>query len=194
MKKIIIVAVIMGIFISSMISKVFLIANGKVHITALETFAVDSDESIYLGYRNRIDVYHNGELLRTIRPPTNRDYVLKVDGDKLLIGRMLSGKVGIYDFEGNFLEDIDLDYDTLKKDVSKENVIQQNGKSFKVNKFLGMKPFEVTCDDVVIYKMSTIDYIYNGLPAALLLAFTFLSMLILVPMLAFDERIRKFFR
>ena len=194
MKKVIIVAVIVGINILCMISKVFLVANGTVHERALEAFAVDPYENIYLGYRNRIDVYHNGELLCIIRPPTNRDYVLKFDGDKFLIGRMLSGKVGIYDFEGNFLEDIDMDYDTLKKAVSKEKVIQQNGKSFKVNKFLDLKPFEVICDDVVIYKMSTVDYIYNGLPAALLWAFSFLSLLILIPMLVFDEKVQNFFR
>ena len=182
------------LFLSCMISKAFLVANGTIHARELEAFAVDSEENIYLGYRGRIDVYHNGDLLRTIKPPTNREYVLKIENDKLLIGRRASGKIGIFDLDGNFLEDSDLDYDTFKKDVSKEKIILQNGKTFKINKHFNLKPFEVLCDDTVIYRMAAIDYIYNGLPFWLFWAFTFLGASFLILMVVTDEKAKNFFR
>lgn len=194
MKKIIVLAVAMGIFLLTMISKAFLVANGTVHATTLETFAVDANENIYLGYRGRIDVYLNGEFIRRIEPPTNRDYVLKAEDGKLLIGRDISGKVGTYDFEGNHIEDIDLSYDELKREVSREKIIQQNNKAFKVNKYLDMKPFEVMCDDMVIYRMPTIDYIFNCLPFGLVWAFTFIFCMFLIPFIVTDEKIRNVFR
>ena len=157
----------------------------------MEGFAVDADENIYLGYMNRIDVYHDGELLRIIDPPTNKGYILSIEDDKLLIGQKVSNKIRVYDLYGNFLEDSELSYYTLKETVRKTKVIEQNGKAFTIHNYWGMKPLEVKCDGVVVYKMSSIDYIFNGLPSWVLLSVFFVILFFMTLFVLADKEIQE---
>gem|GEM_PF-418603 len=69
--------------------------------TYFNGFAVDSNNRLYIG-RNEIEVYENGELLKTINPKTNRAYVFTIqDDDTILLST--SSKVFIMDLDGNVI-------------------------------------------------------------------------------------------
>ena len=199
MKKLTFFSVVWMILCAFIMAKFVLDSCGIVHMGALEGFAVDSQENLYLGYagdRGSIEVYHDGELIREIKPPTNKGFFFMIEDDKLIIGREASKKVGVYDLYGNSLDESELgyDYDTVKRTVAKTKVIEQNGKYFTLNKYLGFKPFEIMCDGVVIYRMSTLAYILNGPPFMFYAVFAAMCALVLIPMLATDEKVRSLFR
>ena len=183
-----------AIYILVLTIRIILDSIGIVHIGDFEGFAVDSRGNLYLGYIGGIEVYHDGELVRTIEPPTNKGFIFTIVDDKLIIGREVSRKVGAFDLYGTYLDTYELDFYTLEHAIRQTKEIEQNGRHYTIKKYFGLKPFEIICDGVVVYRRSTIDYILCGLPFWLFLGFIFFCFFYTVPFLATNGKKRFFFR
>ena len=78
-----------------------LLLTGKVSLS-FSGFAVDCKERLYIGMRNEIRVYENGQIVRTISPQTSRAYRFTIQEDQTIL-LSTSTKVYTMDLEGNVL-------------------------------------------------------------------------------------------
>lgn len=141
-------------------------------------FDVDSEENIYIGTMGQIQVYKDGTLLRTINPPTSRAYNFYIENDQLIIGVASDGEGGRFDLEGNELSYGDFSYYEIK-DIASKKSINVNGHQYRhTNGFF--TPYKITCDGVEVYRMPTLDYIFNGFPFAVANAVVFINIAVFV--------------
>lgn len=155
-----------------------LITFGVITSGEVLNFDVDSEENIYIGTMNQIQVYKDGTLLRTIEPPTSRAYHFYIENDRLIIGCASSGNGGTYDLEGNELPSEEFSFEEIK-DIASKKSINVNGHQYRhTNGFL--TPYKITCDGVEVYRMPTLDYIFNGLPFHVVWAVVFISIVVFV--------------
>ena len=143
--------------------KVFLSASGVIPDGRIFGFAVDSNENVYIGTMKRINVYKDGNLLRKIDPPTSRSYQFYIENDQLIIGCAVDNKGGTFDLEGKELSYGEYSYDEIEH-VAKRKIVTVNEHLYQLNGSLGITPYTITRDGVEVYRMSTMDYLFNGLP------------------------------
>lgn len=63
---------------------IVLIMAGVVDLS-VKCYSIDSEGNLYIGIHKEIDVYSNGELIRSFSPKTSRDYVFTIRDDEILL-------------------------------------------------------------------------------------------------------------
>lgn len=185
MRKLLII--IICLFIVFALSKEVLSYSGVIHRDFFtQCFSVDSRDNLYITHGDIIEVYRDNQILRTLNPHTRRAYDIIIENDELIV-EYASGNVKVYDLDGTYIRDENKSTITLSKDVFTRGVRDFNGKTYRINGYFGFKPYVITCDDVIVYRQPTIDYIYNGLPFHLFFVLCFFSALIVVPWIILDK-------
>ena len=163
------------------LTRLFLVAAGEIPDGWPMDFAVDSEENLYIGTINRIDVYQDGVLLRRISPPTSRSYRFTIENDQLIIGCASDQKGDVFDLEGNALFYGALTYNEVESKANRRSVAV-NGHEYRFSGNWGLTPYVITRDGAEVYRMSTPDYVFNAFPywglfACLSLAAVFLILM-----------------
>lgn len=171
--------VVVVLFFSAAISKEILANEDVIHRSSAQDFAVCSDGMILVGYMDKIDVFQDGKLSFSFRPPTSRAFRFYVENDRIVIG-CSDGFTKIYDVTGNFVEDSELSYDAVKSTAQDIRYIAESGEEYKIVDSFGFKPFEIKCGDETIVRQDILDYHFNGAPFWLFWALAFLNMVVLV--------------
>lgn len=171
--------IVVVLFFSAAISKDILANEDVIHRSSAQDFAVCSDGMILVGYMDKIDVFQDGKLSFSFRPPTSRAFRFYVENDRIVIG-CSDGFTKIYDVTGNFVEDSELSYDAVKSTAQDIRYIAESGEEYKIADALGFKPFEIKCGDETIVRQDILDYHFNGAPFWLFWALAFLNMAVLV--------------
>lgn len=184
MRKLLII--IISFFIVFALSKEVLSYSGGIHRDFTQCFSVDSGDNLYIAHRNIIEVYKDNRILKTINPHTNRDYFIVIEDDELIVG-YASGKVKVYDLDGNYIRDENKVAQTLNNHVFKKGARDFNGKTYRINKHLGFEPYVIVCDDSIVYRQPTIDYVYNGLLFHLAFVLCLICALVLIPWIILDK-------
>ena len=146
-----------------MLFSFMLISSGKVS-TSYNNFAIDSYDRIYIGKRNAIEVYEDGELVKTINPFSSRTYAFTIqNNDTLLLST--STVEYVLDLDGNIISSReDNGTNTYNKIKNNKEFITENGKSYKLENHLGR--YSIICNDIVVYQMPDFDYavkmLYNS--------------------------------
>lgn len=139
--------------------KFVLLGAGIISDGIIRGFAVDTTDNIYIGKKNVIEVYHNGILFRTIKPPTSREYRFYYEEGQLIIGCATDSGAGkIYDLSGNFIKKSDLNYEEIKYEAKKRTRIVQNGDEYELKRNV------IFCNGQELYRMSAAEYFFNGIP------------------------------
>ena len=124
-----------------------------------EGFALDSEERLYVGKNTGIEVYENGNKIRTISPPSSRAYVFTVSDDKIVssVGNMIY----VMNLEGEIIEKQTISYDThLKLKRNSKRFVSESGNEYISSSCLGY--YRIVRDDgVCVYSMPVLDYIVN---------------------------------
>lgn len=171
--------IVVVLFFSAVISKEILANEDVIHQSSVQDFAVCSDGKIIVGYMDKIDVFQDGKLSFSFRPPTPRAYRFYVENDRIVIG-CSDGFTEIYDVEGKFLEDSDLSYNKVVSISHDTKYVSASGEQYKVSDGFGFKPFEIKCGNETIVRQDILDYHFNGAPFWLFWALAFLNMAVLV--------------
>ena len=80
-RLIVTVPLLLALLVSSSI--LYFSSSGDGRVTC---FSVDSNGSLYIGKRGRIEVWQQGQLIRTIDPQTSRSYIFRVqENDTILL-------------------------------------------------------------------------------------------------------------
>ena len=139
-----------------MLFSFMLISSGKVS-TSYNNFAIDSYDRIYIGKRNAIEVYEDGELVKTINPFSSRTYAFTIqNNDTLLLST--STVEYVLDLDGNIISSReDNGTNTYNKIKNNKEFITENGKSYKLENHLGR--YSIVCDGVIVYQMPDFDYV-----------------------------------
>ena len=171
------------------LTRLFLSAAGVIPEGWILDFAVDSEERLYIGTMERIDVVQDGVLLRSIKPPTSRSYRFIIENDRLIIGCAGDGKGGVFDLKGKELSYGELSYDEVES-AAKKKSLTVNGHEYRLSDNWGLVPYVITRDGVEVYRMSTLDYVFNAFPFWCLWACLSLAavMLILVKVSALQPK------
>ena len=177
MKKLKFAAIYIPLTVLLFFLKIILVSAGTVP-DEMMGFDVDEEGNLWIGRRGRITVYKDGEVLRTVTPPTSRDYSFFLQEDKMIVHCATTyEKIEEYDLSGNYLGESLLNLDEFKATLRNRDTIERNGNLYVMKKYGGIKPYEVFCNGERIYQMSTSDYIFNGFPNTV---FRIVSMVILV--------------
>lgn len=153
--KVIILILIVFLF-PTMLLSFMLISSGKVS-TSWNNFAIDSNERLYIGKRNSIEVYEDGKLVKTINPLSSRTYAFTIQNDDTLL-LSTSTVEYVLDLDGNIISSKeDNGTNTYNKIKNNREFITENGKSYKLENHLGR--YSLVCDGVVVYQMPDFDYV-----------------------------------
>lgn len=155
-----------------------LIFTDNIETSGIYAFSVDSEENIYIGTRNEITVIQEGTPQRKIYFDADDGYYFCIENDEILVayGTDLFYR---FDLEGNKLPTGDVNYDEIKA-ASSERSVNIKGHYYEMHKNLGIMPYTITCDGIEVYRMTTLDYIFNGLPFFVFLALVMLGTVVLV--------------
>ena len=137
----------------------FLYMNGDWH-----GFGVDSSGSVYIGTDNYvgkeavINVYRNGEYVRSVPVPPNRTYSFTVqDDDTILVS--ISGNVYVLDLSGAVISHQADSRNSLLIDLERnKEVINANGEHFFYRSILGYRTI-LSEDGDVLWRMPLGDYL-----------------------------------
>ncbi len=122
-------------------------------------FALDSAERLYVGKNTGIEVYENGNKIRTISPPSSRAYVFTVSDDKIVssVGNMIY----VMNLEGEIIEKRAESYDTYREmDRNSKRFVSESGNEYISKSCLGYYRI-MRSDGVCVYSMPVLDYIVN---------------------------------
>ncbi|MGM9597622.1 MAG: hypothetical protein ACI3XO_07400 [Eubacteriales bacterium] len=128
-----------------------------------EGFALDSEERLYVGKNTGIEVYENGNKIRTISPPSSRSYVFTISDDKIVSSVVTSAGNMIYvmNLEGEIIEKRADSYDThLKLKRNSKSFVSESGNEYISSSCLGYYRI-MRSDGVCVYSMPVLDYIVN---------------------------------
>lgn len=124
-----------------------------------EGFALDSAERLYVGKNTGIEVYENGNKIRTISPPSSRFYVFTISDDKIVssVGEMIY----VMNLEGEIIEKRTISYDThLKLKRNSKRFVSESGNEYISSSCLGYYRI-MRSDGLCVYSMPVLDYIVN---------------------------------
>lgn len=137
-------------------------ASGRVAMRYVG-FALDSAERLYVGKDTGIEVYENGNKIRTISPPSSRDYVFTVSDDKIVSSVVTSAGNMIYvmNLEGEIIEKRAESYGTYREmDRNSKRFVSESGNEYISSSYLGYYRI-MRSDGVCVYSMPVLDYIVN---------------------------------
>ena len=179
------------------LSRYYFENKGLIEDGAVQGFDIDKEGNLYIGYINCINVYRDGALIRKLDPPTSRGYYFCVENDELAI-RVDTSSVKIYSLDGELLRECtQRDYDVKAHSSEKtfaNNTITRYGKEYRMQSYLGFKPFEIQCDGVAIYTETEHNHFYYGGPFFLLFSLTVVIGVISGLVVMSDEKVKKAFR
>lgn len=161
--------IILFLLWSSLLS-IFLLQRFGFVTTSYKGFAVDENESIYIGREKYIDVYApTGDYQKTISSVTSRGYRFNIEGDNVL--RIDTGTE---------LYEVSLNYENVKETeyrriINKKEFYSPRGKKYQVsNSFF--RPKLLLCEagqEKIVYIMPLKDYVIKVLDICLWLLFVF---------------------
>lgn len=166
MKKYIIVAVLIALAFVWAISRGILISTGALHKGYIQGFAVDSEGNYYIGQWEKIEVFNGTEQIRAFSPQTSRSYTFVIKDDKLFIAYSFDSSLEEYDLYGNFISESRESYGDVvnagRKSINMK--FEQNGNVYEIKDYHQFKPYEIFINGELVYKMSTLDFLYYGVP------------------------------
>ena len=158
-------------------SCLFLLISGNVNLF-VSGFAVDSQDRLYVGKENRIDVYENGNVLYSINPRTSKSYTFTITNDTIVLST--ASTVYHLDLEGQEISSYeDKGADTYNQiNYHKRKFTSPKGDEYKLVSFLGRTKI-VKNKTSVVYQLSLLSFAVK-----LSLAAVFISLFIFAPYMA----------
>lgn len=148
--------------------------SDMVHDGDIMHYDVDSNGDLYVGYMRAIDVYREGEWVRTISPHTSRGYSFCIKNDEIYV----EGHV-VMSLEGEVLRECK--YGEVSNPAGNlfNRKLEKDGRTYTLLRHAGFEPGEILRDGEQIYKESKADCFWNGayymlIWGALFLVFGFL--------------------
>lgn len=133
--------------------------NGTIHEGGINCFDVDSAGDLYVGYTRAIEVYHEGEWVRTISPQTSRGYKFCIENDEIYIGG--SGHA-VMSLEGEVLRKCsDSEVRSAAGGLFNKSM-EKDGKTYRLLTHAGFKRAEILRDGERIFQESKADCFWNG--------------------------------
>ncbi len=188
MKKSIILGIVLVILgLLTCTCKKYLIYTDTIETSGIYYFSVDSGENIYIATEDEISVIQDGHPQRKIHldwVSTNNGWYFCIENDELIVAYEAGDSCERFDLEGNKLPAGDANFDEVKAAALKREV-SVNGHDYEMNPHFGFKPYTITRDGVEVYRMSALDFIFNGKPfyifAALIMLGAVISFLMNIP-------------
>lgn len=181
-KTILMLIVIVIIQLSWIVAREVLSSMGLVSPGGMMGYAVDSEERVYIGKGYyKIEVYKDGQNVKTIRTPNTKGYCFYIEEDKLIIG--CAGRTyqnDVYDLDGKKVSSIEMSYDQIRREAARRKQIEQNGNTYILRDHHGFKPYEILRNDEVILRMTQVEFFFESWPFLLLFSLGFIAMAILV--------------
>lgn len=141
-----------------MLTCVLLIVSGIAN-PFISSFAVDSEERLYIGLQGRIEVYDGNSKISTINPKTSRSYVFTILEDDTIL---LSTSTTVYSMElnGNILDSWEDHGAQTYNDIQYSNLqyISRTGDRYTLDGILGWSRITKN-DTVVMYSISVISFL-----------------------------------
>ncbi len=134
------------------------IISGRVAMS-YQGFSLDSSERLYVGKNTGIEVYENGNKIRTISAPSSRSYAFTVSNDRIVAS--VGDTINIMNLEGKLIEQQPDNYaafNEMKRNSSK--FVTSSGKQYSKTNICGYYKI-VRNDGVCVYSMPLLDYIVN---------------------------------
>ncbi len=186
----VIAALIAGLFL---FSHLFLLAAGQIKGSP-HGFALDSEENLFIGTHRSFLVYRDGEQLRKIHPlpPLEYDYTFIIQDDTLIVGSRKWAAAKVYDLDGRFLADIDLEYEDIRKLEKSSTTLKMNGNVYAMKRSVLLAPATIWRNGECVYRQSLLDYLFTGIPFTCILIG--LGAVFAVALLAFvtDEEVKTY--
>lgn len=133
--------------------------SDTVHDGDIMCFDVDSAGDLYVGYTRAIEVYHEGEWVRTISPQISRGYKFCIENDEIYIGG--SGHA-VMSLEGEVLRKCsDSEVRSAAGGLFNKSM-EKDGKTYRLLTHAGFKRAEILRDGERIFQESKADCFWNG--------------------------------
>ena len=171
----------------SIVLPLFLSAAGSIQGN-VHGFDLDAEENLYIGTDRSILVYKGREKTRTIRlqPAMEYDYRFMIQDNTIVVGSRKWRTTKVYDLEGHFLSDRDLQYESILRNETSRISAAPNGSEpiYSMETFRGFAPTKILLNGEILYRQPLMDFLFTGLPATcirlVLLGFFALSLLAFV--------------
>lgn len=139
-----------------MILSFLLISTGKVSMSC-NNFAVDASGKLYVGKKYSIEVYENGDLIKTINPLSSRTYAFTIQNDNTILLSTSSIEY-LLDLKGNIISSKeDVGSSTYNKIKKNNSFVSTSGKTYELKSCFGK--YSIVCDNIIVYEMPKFDYI-----------------------------------
>ena len=171
----------------SIVLPLFLSAAGSIQ-GSVHGFDLDAEDTLYIGTDKSILVYTDRELVRTIRlqPAMEYDYRFRIQDNRIVVGSRKWRTTKVYDLEGHFLSDRDLQYESIRGSENRRISAAPDGieSIYSMETYQGFAPTQILLNGEILYRQPLMDFLFTGLPAAciriVLLGFFALSLLAFV--------------
>ena len=171
----------------SIVLPLFLSAAGSIQ-GSVHGFDLDAEDTLYIGTDKSILVYTDRELVRTIRlqPAMEYDYRFRIQDNRIVVGSRKWRTTKVYDLEGHFLSDRDLQYESIRGSENRRISAAPDGieSIYSMETYRGFAPTQILLNGEILYRQPLMDFLFTGLPAAciriVLLGFFALSLLAFV--------------
>ena len=121
-------------------------------------FAVDSNNLLYVGRVSGIDVFENGIMIKTIKPPPNKTYRFTIEDENIKLSN--SQEVYLLDLDGNIISEAEDTYTHTYNELNKnkKEFIAKDGTKYNTHYKLGRLEILKNGEECV-YTMPLSDYI-----------------------------------
>ncbi len=135
----------------------------------ISSFAVDSNDRLYIGIQNEIRVYEEDILINTINPKTSRAYVFTIDKHNNIL-LSTSTKKYLMDLDGNVL-DVQEDqganmYNQIQ--YNRKKFVSVKGDVYKLTSAIGWTRIIKNGEDIV-YQISLLSFAVKVLIAVIVI-------------------------
>ena len=171
----------------SIVLPLFLSAAGSIQGN-VHGFDLDAEENLYIGTDRSILVYKGREKTRAIRlqPAMEYDYRFMIQDNRIVVGSRKWSTAKVYDLEGHFLSNRDLQYESILRNETSRISAAPNGSEpiYSMETYRGFAPTKILLNGEILYRQPLMDFLFTGLPATciriVLLGFFALSLLAFV--------------
>ena len=148
---------IVGILICIMFH-VFFVESGTV-LGDIKGFAIDSEETLYIGVHGKIVKCEDGELTKIL--DVHGEYCFFIQDDTIILGSQRAQEVEIYDLNGELLSNSPLRYQEADARSSYRELVGKKGSVFEYRTHHFLLPREILRNGEVVYKMSVSDFLLS---------------------------------
>ena len=148
---------IVGILVCIMFH-VFFVESGIV-MGDIKGFAIDSEETLYIGVHGKIVKCEDGELTKIL--DVHGEYCFFIQDNTIILGNQRAQDVSIYTLNGEFLSKSPLRYQEANTRSSYRELLGEKGSVFEYRTHSFLLPREIFRNGEIVYKMSVPDFLLS---------------------------------